>query len=252
MKTEPLRGIGLSESDVKVYLALLKLGKANVTQVAEESGVHRTNIYSILDKLKEMGLVSYFQEDNRMKFKTTNPDNLINHIKESEEAIKLLLPDLKKIQESYTEKVSVEIFRGERGMKSAFKDILRTKKNVVGFGMSGQLREHLPVFAAQWLRDIKMLKIKNKYIYSEGTALIEEQFEVRILPKNFTTPVATQIYGDKILISIWEPILLAIMIKSKDVADNYRKHFDLLWKIAKPTNDAKTRNKINSLISIPL
>ena len=39
MNTEALRKIGLSESEIKVYTALLKLGKANVTQLAEESGV---------------------------------------------------------------------------------------------------------------------------------------------------------------------------------------------------------------------
>jgi len=233
MKTENLRRIGLSESDIKVYLTLLKLGKSNVTRIAEESGVHRTNIYSILDKLKDMGLVSYFHEDNKMKFKITDPENLLNYIKESEEAIQALIPDLKRIQETVKEEVSVEIFRGEKGMKSALKDILREKKEVVGFGMTGQLRKYLPVYAKQWLREIKENKIKNKYIYVEGTEIARKEFEVRVLPKEFSTPVGTQIYDDKVLISIWEPMLIAIMIKSKEVASNYRKHFELLWKIAK-------------------
>lgn len=233
METAPLRRIGLSEADVKVYFALLKLGKANVTQLAEESGVHRTNIYSILDKLKEMGLVSYFQENNRMIFKATDTENLLNYIKESEEAISELVPDLKKIQESVSEKISVEVFKGEKGMKSAFKDIIRARKDVVGFGMAGQLRKYMPVFAKQWLRDVKLCRIKNKYIYAEGTEIKNKDFETRTLPKEFVTPVATQIYDDKLLISIWEPTLLAIMVKSKEVAENFRKHFGLLWKIAK-------------------
>src|SRR3989338_1567336 len=236
MKTEPLRRIGLSESEIKVYLALLKLGNANVTQLAEESGVHRTNIYSVLDKFKEMGLASYFQEDNKMKFKVTDPLNLMNYIKESEEAVQELIPDLKKVQETVMEKISVEIFRGEKGMKSALKDIIRAKKEVVGFGLTGQLRTYLPVFSKQWLRDISKYKIKNKYIYVEGTELLHKEFEVRTLPKEFLTPVGTQIYGDIVLISIWEPTLVAIMIKSKEVAYNYRKYFELLWKAAKKTS----------------
>jgi len=233
VKTESLRRIGLSESEIKVYLALLKLGKANVTELAEESGVHRTNIYSILDKLKEVGLVSYFQEDNKMKFKTTDPENLLNYLKENEEAIQELIPDLKKIQEITTEKIGVEIFKGEKGMKSALKDIIRTKKDIVGFGMTGQLRKYMPVFAIQWIREIKENKINNKYIYVEGTAIEEPYFTVKTLPKEFSTPVGTQIYSDKVLITIWEPTLIAILIKSKEVADNYRKHFELLWRISK-------------------
>ena len=233
MQTEPLRRMGLSEAEVKVYLALLRLGKSNVTQLSEESGVHRTNIYSILDKLKERGLVSYFHDENRMMFKTTDPDNLLNYIKESQQALQELLPNLKKIQETVSEKVGVEIFRGEKGMKAAFKDIVRERKIVYGFGVAGQLRKHLPVFAWQWIRDMKVYDIKHRYIYAKGTEFAHEQWEVRTLPKEFITPVATQIYGNKILISIWEPTLLAIVVRSKEVADNYKKHFELLWKIAK-------------------
>ncbi len=231
-----LRKIGLSESDTRVYLALLKLGRANVTQLAERSGVHRTNIYSILDKLKEMGLVSSFNEDNKMKFKVSDPENLLNYLRENEEAIKKLLPDLKKIRESVKEKVSVDVFRGIKGMKSAFNDIIREKKNIIGWGLTGQLRKYMPVYAKQYLRDIRRFKIKNRYIYVEGTEFRDKLFDVKLLPKEFLTPVATQVYADKIHITIWEPDFVSITIKSKEIANNYRKHFELLWKIAKKPN----------------
>lgn len=233
MDTEPLKRIGMSESETKVYLALLKMGKGNVTQIAEESGVHRTNIYNILDKLKGMGLASHFKKDNRMYFKAADPENLMNYLKESEEAVQDLMPDLKKIQELVSEKVSVEVFQGEKGMKSAMKDIIREKEEVVGFGMTGQLRTYLPVFAKQWIRDIRRSRILNRYIYVKGTEFVDRNFRVRVLPEEFNTPVGTQIYKDKVLVTIWEPNMLAIMIRSKHVADNYRKHFELLWSIAK-------------------
>jgi len=233
MDINALKRIGLSESDIKVYTSLIKLGKANVGLIAEASGVHRTNIYSILDKLKDMGLASDVKEDGKRFFRISDPSNLLNYIKESEEAIKSLIPDLNNIKESVKEKIEVEFFKGEKGMKSAMKDIIRTKREVVGFGMTGQLRKYMPIFAIQWIRDIKHFKIKNKYIYVEGTAIDEPYFEVKLLSKEFSTPVGTQIYGDKILITIWEPTLTAIMIKSREVADNYKKHFELLWKIAK-------------------
>ncbi|MFH0714677.1 MAG: helix-turn-helix domain-containing protein, partial [Candidatus Diapherotrites archaeon] len=134
METAVLQRLGLSDSDTKVYLSLLRLGAAYVTQIAEDSGVHRTNIYSILDKLKSMGLVSDFLEGNKRKFKVTDPENLLNYLRESEVAVKNLLGDLKKIQETVKEKVEVEVLRGEKGMKSAFKDIIREKKEVAGFG----------------------------------------------------------------------------------------------------------------------
>lgn len=223
----------MTESDSKIYLTLLKLGKSNVTRLAEESGVHRTNIYSILDKLKEMGVVSEIKETGKKIFKINDPSNLLTYIKENEDLVKVLIPDLKNIQESVKEKVEVEVYQGEKGMKSAIKDILRVRKDVCAYGATGQLRKYLPIFALQWIRDCKHLKIKGRYIYVEGTELNEPYFQVKTLPKEFSTPVGTQIYRDRVLITIWEPTLVAILIKSKEVADNYKLHFELLWKIAK-------------------
>jgi sugar-specific transcriptional regulator TrmB len=233
INVDVLRRIGFSESDSKIYMTLLKLGKSNVTRLAEESGVHRTNIYSILDKLKEMGLVSEIKETGKKIFKINDPSNLLTYIKENEDLVKELIPSLNSIQESVKEKVEVEVFQGEKGMKSAMKDIIRVKKEVLAFGATGQLRKYLPIYALQWVRDIQHYKIPNRYIYVEGTEINEPQFKIKTLPKEFFTPVGTQIYGNRVLITIWEPTLVAILIKSKEIAENYKLHFELLWKIAK-------------------
>jgi len=233
MQLEPLKRLGLSESDIKVYLELLKLGTATVTQLAEASGVHRTNIYAILDKLKNMGLATYFYEAHNMKFKAADPKNLLNYLKESEESIQGILPDLQKIHEIVRERIGVEIFRGSKGIMSAFKDIIREKKECLGFGISGYFRKLMSVQAKQWLRDVEHYKIWNRYIYAEGTELIHPYFEVRTLPADYMSPVHTQIYGNKVLVTIWEPEMVAILITSKQIADNYRNHFKLLWSIAK-------------------
>jgi len=233
MKTTPLKRLGLSESEIKVYVELLKLGKASASQLAESSGIHRTNIYSILDKLKSMGLASDFKEEGKLTFRASDPQNLLNYLKESEVSIQSLLPDLNKIKESVKEKVEVEVLRGPKGTKSAYNGILRERKELLGFVITGQLRKHLPVYAKQWIREMVRLKIKNRYIYVEGTSLAHPEFEVRCLPKEFTTPNSTLIYGDKIMLSLWEPSLISIVITSKQVANDYRRYFELLWSIAK-------------------
>ena len=51
-----LKEIGLSDSEANVYLTLLKLGEATVAEISQSSGLHRTNIYDSLEKLKEKGI----------------------------------------------------------------------------------------------------------------------------------------------------------------------------------------------------
>ena len=111
--------------------------------------------------------------------------------------------------------------------------MIREGKPLYGFGIKGQLREKLPVFAEQWLRDVKNKKIPYYGIYTKRGNLPSYYTQVKFVSEELSSPVATFIYGDKININIWDPTLVCIVIKSKLVAEMYKKHFDLLWKIAK-------------------
>ena len=55
--TDLLLGLGLSLNQAKVYLAILKLEKTTVGQVAKFSKVRREDVYRILPSLEKMGLI---------------------------------------------------------------------------------------------------------------------------------------------------------------------------------------------------
>jgi sugar-specific transcriptional regulator TrmB len=55
--TDLLLGLGLSLNQAKVYLAVLKLEKTTVGQVANFSKVRREDVYRILPSLEKMGLI---------------------------------------------------------------------------------------------------------------------------------------------------------------------------------------------------
>ncbi len=55
--TDLLLGLGLSLNQARVYLAILKLEKTTVGQVAKFSKVRREDVYRILPSLEKMGLI---------------------------------------------------------------------------------------------------------------------------------------------------------------------------------------------------
>ena len=55
-----LLGLGLTLNQAKVYLAILKLQKTTVGQVASFSKVRREDVYRILPSLEKMGLIERF------------------------------------------------------------------------------------------------------------------------------------------------------------------------------------------------
>lgn len=231
---EKLKEIGLSDSEAKIYIALLKLGEASVAEISQSSGLHRTNIYDSLEKLKEKGLAAYLLKDNRQFFRAADPESILTYLKEREESAEKIIPDLKELQSKIPEKVAVEVFKGKQGMKAALKDILLKKGEVVGYSIAGQLRKFLPEFAEYYFREQTKYKIKHKFIYTIGVAKPPSPYyKIKHLPKEFTGTTLSLCYNDTILNLIWDPEMAAIRIKSKQLADAFKKHFQILWKMAK-------------------
>jgi len=231
MNKKQLVKLGLTESESTIYHSVLKLGVCTVRDISKNSGFHRTNIYDVLEQLKEKGLITFFKEGKSTKYRVTDPNNLYEFLREKKELLDKIFPDIEKLHKGSAEEIQVEVYKGEEGMKSAFRDMIREGKAMYAFGVKGQLREKLPVFAKQWLRDAKNKKIALYGIYTEKNPP-SYYTKIKHVSKELSGPVATFIYGDKININIWEPDLVAITIKSKLVAQMYKKHFDLLWKIA--------------------
>jgi sugar-specific transcriptional regulator TrmB len=232
MDISKLSALGLTKAESVIYSSVLKLGTCNVRDISKDCGFHRTNIYDVLEQLKEKGLVSFHNEGKIVFYKATNPSTLYGLLDEKKEILDELFPKINELYKNKFEPISVEVYKGREGMKSVFRDMLHSSEDLFAFGVKGQLREKLPIFASQWQNELAKRKMKYYGIYTEKN-LPEYYTEIRVVGKELSSPVATFIYGDKININIWEPDLVAITIKSSLVANMYKQHFDLLWKIAR-------------------
>ena len=59
MDAEPLRALGLTEGEIKVYTSLIKLGETTSGPLVDDSEVSLSKVYSILDRLAKKGLASH-------------------------------------------------------------------------------------------------------------------------------------------------------------------------------------------------
>src|SRR3989338_10733692 len=140
-----LERIGLTKNDRKVYLTLVEIGTVTVSNLVKKTGLHRSYVYDILDKLIKQGLISFNIKNNKRYFNAESPNRILQilkskeqEIKESETEISKILPELAKRQEIAIEKQEARIFLGKEGIKSILEDILNTKRNFVGFGAEGK------------------------------------------------------------------------------------------------------------------
>ena len=227
---------GLTTNEAKVYLAMLSLGSASANSIAKKSGVHRVNTYDIIERLLLKGLVSSVVKGTKKYYEASSPKELLSILQKKEALIKEALPELLLDFEMRKEKQDVFVFKGVEGVMTAYNMMLEEGKDLYALGGQGLNRTYLKHRHVQWDKERKQKGMKVYALYYEsvrGQKMGDETWQVRYLPDEFKSPVMIDICGDLVIALLATTDITAIVIKNKDIADGYRKHFQFMWGFSK-------------------
>jgi len=247
---EILEKIGFPKNEAKTYLALLELGLTSSKAIIEKTNLHRQIIYDSLKSLISKGLASFIIKSNTKYFKASDPKEFLTYFDSKEEEIEQqkkdfqkILPELISKNKKPFENSEATIYPGNKGIKSLFNDMLNSKQEILTIGASDQkaeafqyhLKFNIPLFHNQREKNKQPYKILfSEELKSRAKELNKlKHTHTKILPKEFTSNSSTNIYGNKTSIIMWGKEPFGFLIKNKDIAETQRKHFNLLWKIAK-------------------
>lgn len=228
--------LGLTESESKVYLALLELGPSLAGQISRKTGIHRRNIYDITERLIQKGLIGYIVKNNRRLFEAASPQRLKEILKEKQQELEESMPNLTLLYQKTKEKQETNFYKGIEGLKTIFQEQLKIEgkdKEILILGASASAFEVLPFYFKGYDNDRVKNKIKVRIIASEKLNKKIPLSEIRYLPQKYANPLAINIYGNKVAIILWKKSPIAIVIKEQEIADSYRKYFELVWKTAR-------------------
>ncbi len=229
-----LEKLGFSPNEIKIYLALNEHGSTKAGRISRLAKIDRSSCYNSLKSLGEKGLVSYVTIGKVKWFQATGPKMLLDYIKEQEEDVKAIIPELQEKHKAGKVEGQVRLFKGVKGIKTIFLDIARTGKKNLVFGSEGQFSDRMPEFATQFERLKKESRIRTKMIIRDGRKEIDSRTtEHRWLPGITASPAVTNIYGSKIAIVIWTDEPEGIIIENESAAKSYKAYFDFMWKHAK-------------------
>src|SRR3989339_301626 len=259
MNLEPLKQLGLSEGEIAVYLANLKLGLSSVGPIIKESRLQSSAVYHILDSLKDRGIIAFETKNNIKYFYPVSPERLLDLIEQKKEdleknktEINSLIPHLFSIQNKLKKpEQETLIFEGWKGVLSAFKEAysqLKPGTEIYAYTITKEFGG-ADIKQVQWLinkiRELRTNmnkkikdKIKMKIIAENGSLIGKDQSkttltEVKFIENPRTSPAVINIYGDITLIALWLKNPIAFYINSKEVSTSFKNIFDLIWKNAK-------------------
>src|SRR3989338_2850640 len=115
--------------------------------------LQRSRVYDAINRLIGRGLVSHMIRNNVKYFEAADPDRLLSYIEEQkvklnerEQAIKSIIPDLKKQASFFAPHAEAHVFVGKEGFKTIRKDVLKHKKDLYLIGGVGKDDQFLKYF----------------------------------------------------------------------------------------------------------
>ena len=230
-----LSALGLTGNEGKVYRALLDLGPSLAGGIARRTGLHRRTVYDVTEQLIQKGLIGYILENRRRVFSASSPERFLDLVKEKEALVEGLLPAMMAKFSAVQEKQETNFYKGKAGLKMVFEDQLAAGGEILVLGASGMAYEMMDLYFHWFDKRRSKGKIRTKVIVFEK--LPKKQIalsEIRSLPAKYGSPLAVNIWCDKVALVLWDKERpFVIVISDERVAEGYRNQFALLWKIAR-------------------
>lgn len=251
---ESFISLGLKEQEARVYLALLKLGQTKVGEIADKSGIQRTFIYDILDKLQVKGLVSSVEIRGRMRFSAVSVERFKKIQLGKLERFEKLIPELQSLVSVVGDRPKVMFFEGKAGIKQAQEDTLELPNGseFLSYATGEGLYNKDPEFAMDYINARIKKRISVRAIAPDTSATREftdkdkkQLRQTRLVPeKIFPFANEIDIYGNKVMLMSLTGELIAVIIESESTARTMRAIFELAWLGAEKQQAREDKKKI--------
>lgn len=245
-----LQDLGLSKGESDIYASLVTLGTTTVNKIQEKVSIERRNIYDILNKLIEKGLVTYTEENKKKTFQITHPNKLQQYLHEKEEHIhqqqEILAKNLPELLHSFNENkepIRAEVFRGNEAVKALFEEMLECKEIRI---LGGNTFENFSVpksfqrWFSHWMerrakRKVWMLDLVDKGTFLPGLLPTDKKrhkesyYKYAELPENLQSPLVIVIFGKKVAQILWGEQSFAFVLESDKVQQSFLAYFNAYW-----------------------
>lgn len=236
--------LGLSPNEAKIYQTLVERGESSISEIATSAQIHRRNAYDAMQRLIDKGLCFQIFSSKENKYNAADPGKLTELLKEKENELGKLLPDL---QAKFGKRLAPEeayIYRGYEGQKNIWRDILRVGKDIKIIGAKAQwFDEKLNASRDAFYREVRRKKMKFHIIFDKEireklpdfTKNYPASMEFRYLPKKYSTTSIIVLFGDYVVMYAGVGIMkmseqtVFFVIHSKDLAEGYHTWFDYMW-----------------------
>lgn len=255
MLEQLLRTLEMSDTEVKVYLALAELGKAPAAEVARRVQIPRSTVYTALDGLLKKGMVAVEKSAETSYYLASKPEALQRLVErekqefeqryvEKSSAAAELIPMLSPYFKSQNYSVpKLQFFDGDVNVSSMLYDCCRAWQQSIArydYTWWGYQDHHFVETYREWLdyywasmhADEKIKLLSNRSATERNLKNRVQRREIRVLPKQSQFSNTIWILGDYVVtIMTRQKPHYAFLLHDAVFAANQRLLFQLLWNL---------------------
>ncbi len=236
--TTILKSLGLSEHEVVVYLALLKIGGSLASTVAKEAGMKRTTVYAVLKTLGEKGFVSVYFRKNKRYYYAQQPQRLARYFEKKLELFTNIIPTLESLGRKQDQQLGLRFIETKEELETFYTGLLAQYKNKK-YCIIGSLHgwEDIdPEFFKRFRVERGRANIKTRLLLTADSRednppdskLLRD---VRYLPVKYNFKSTIDIYPDQILIVSPHLSSLAVVVAVPAMVDIFKSIFEVMWEM---------------------
>jgi len=251
---EKLVKSGFTEKEARIYVAILELGGAYPSKIAEYTDINRSTTYHILTTLSIRGIVSEIEKKSKIFYQIERPEKIIRYTEgrvrrahEESDQMKSVLPDIEGLYGALGTRPKVSYYENIEGMMTIYTDMLATNKKyeMLAWSNAAELEN---VFPSKFFEDFRRTKerigITTKGIIPDTEAdrtyneRLFKNYKKEVIPEiryvnkeKFPFKGEITIYGDNkiAIINLNKQYLTGTIIEDETIYNMMKLIFDLSW-----------------------
>jgi sugar-specific transcriptional regulator TrmB len=230
--------LGYPKSEVRIYVASLDIGEATITDLAAKVNMPRTSVQSIIDDMQRRGLMNCYLKRKRKYWVAENPDKLMIKLKESEAALKTIMPELQAKRFSHGGRPLVRLYNGVEQIKLVMEEIIAAQHHILATVdwddwralVGGEFMDDFIESRGQHFLHIRLLAPKTALSQELKQRDEKELRRTRFLPSGTDIKTSNFIFGNTLaIISLNKRRPIAIVMEDPDIAHTAAISFEALW-----------------------
>jgi sugar-specific transcriptional regulator TrmB len=235
--TTLLQQSGFTQKEAQVYLALLELGKGDVTEIAKKAELKRSIVYVIIEGLIEKGYVTQLPNRKINTYQAIDPGVIVTQVKNTSKNLAEMLPYLRSLSSKSEYKPKIHYIDNVDAIMKIYDD-MNNYGNQFFVSSYAEIEKHFPGAIKKWVGNFKRgyYNFQGRHLIPDNPDdlkftgdLLSIKQKIRTIPEVAKIKMDFAVYGNKIAITSFEEKPYVVMLQSKDLVDSIMPIFEIAW-----------------------